>query len=239
MGRSGLEEERRRLLDLIRERLGDARVLRAMEQVERSDFVPASSEDLAYEDIALPIGEGQTISQPYIVALMVDALELRATDRVLEIGTGSGYQAAVLSRMAGEVVTVERLPSLARSAQLRLEALGMDNVSVHVSGPELGWPAQAPYDAIIVSAAAPKLPRRLVDQLVVRGRLVVPVGSRESQELMKVVRTSRRLLRKDHGGLPVCPAHRPRRVARRRRPRRRYVGGVGRLGELRPSAPAL
>ena len=189
MGNSGLEEERRRLLDNIRERLGDVRVLRAMEQVERSDFVPASSAGLAYEDIALPIGEGQTISQPYIVALMVDALELKATDRVLEVGTGSGYQAAVLDRMAGEVVTVERLPSLARSARLRFESLGIDNVSVHESGPELGWPAKAPYDAIIVSAAAPKLPRRLVDQLVVRGRLIVPVGSRESQELMKVVRT--------------------------------------------------
>ena len=189
MGSSGLEEERRRLLDDIRERLGDVRVLRAMEQVERSEFVPASSAGLAYEDIALPIGEGQTISQPYIVALMVDALEVKATDRVLEVGTGSGYQAAVLARMAGEVVTVERLPSLAKSARLRLESLGIDNVSVHESGPELGWPAKAPYDTIIVSAAAPKLPRGLVDQLVVRGRLIVPVGSRESQELMKVVRT--------------------------------------------------
>ena len=146
------------------------RVLRAMEQVERGDFVPSSSAGLAYEDIALPIGEGQTISQPYIVALIVDALELRTTDRVLEIGTGSGYQAAVLARMAGEVVTVERLPSLARSATLRLECLGVDNVSVHVSGPELGCPDKAPYDAIVVSAAAPKLPRGLVDQLVVRGK---------------------------------------------------------------------
>ena len=205
MGRSGLEEERRRLLDHIRERLGDVRVLRAMEQVERGDFVPASSGGLAYEDIALPIGEGQTISQPYIVALMVDALRLRAMDRVLEIGTGSGYQAAVLAHMAGEVVTVERLPSLAKSAQLRLEALGVSNVSVHVSGPELGWPAQAPYDAIIVSAAAPKLPRGLVDQLVVRGRLVVPVGSRESQELMKVVRTSDGFSVRTMGGCRFVP----------------------------------
>ena len=205
MGSTGLEEERRRLLDHIRERLGDLRVLSAMEQVERSDFVPATSASLAYEDIALPIGEGQTISQPYIVALMVDALGLKATDRVLEVGTGSGYQAAVLARMAGEVVTVERLPSLARSAQLRLKSLGIDNVSVHVSGLELGWPDKAPYDAIIVSAAAPKLPRGLVDQLVVRGRLVVPVGSRDSQELMKVVRTRDGFSVKTMGGCRFVP----------------------------------
>ena len=214
MGRSGLEEERRRLLDLIRERLGDARVLRAMEQVERSDFVPASSAGLAYEDIALPIGEGQTISQPYIVALMVEALGLRATDRVLEIGTGSGYQAAVLARMAGEVVTVERLPSLARSAQLRLEALGMDNVSVHVSGPELGWPAQAPYDAIIVCGGGPQAAQRAGGPARRPGKAG---GARRVQGVAGAYEGGADpggLLRKDHGWLSVRPAHRPRRVAR-------------------------
>ena len=186
----GLEEERRRLLDRIREELGDLRVLQAMGQVARTEFVPASNVDMAYEDVALPIGEGQTISQPFIVALMVNALDLRATDRVLEIGTGSGYQAAVLAQLSREVLTVERVPLLADSAVLRLEALGVNNVSVHTAGPELGWPEKAPYDAIVVSAGAPKLPRQLVDQLVIRGRLVVPVGSRETQELMKVVRTT-------------------------------------------------
>ncbi len=176
-------------MDSIRAELGDVKALRAMEQVERSGFVPASSVGMAYEDTPLPIGEGQTISQPFIVALMVDALELRPTDRVLEIGTGSGYQTAVLARMAGEVVTVERLPSLADSARTRLEAMDVGNVEVHTAGPCLGWLPRSPYDAIIVSAGAPRLPRRLVSQLVVRGRMVVPVGSREKQELMKLVRT--------------------------------------------------
>lgn len=183
------EDLRRRLFQRLRREIGDERVVEAMEQVPRECFVPPSVRHLAYQDIPLPIGEGQTISQPFIVALMVSALELRASDRVLEVGTGSGYQAAIMAKLAREVVTVERVPSLAEAARRRLEALGFQNVAVHLAGEELGWPPGAPYDAIIVAAAAPKLPRPLMDQLAHGGRLVVPVGSLEAQELMKVVRT--------------------------------------------------
>ena len=176
-------------MERLSKELGDATVVQAMERVPREAFVPESSASLAYEDTPLPIGEGQTISQPYIVAVMVSALELRRTDKVLELGTGSGYQAAVLSELAREVISVERIRSLAESARLRLESLGYTNVEVSVAGGELGRPQAAPYDAIIVAAGAPRLARDLIDQLEVGGRLVGPVGSKESQELMKVIRT--------------------------------------------------
>lgn len=185
-----LKEERRRLLDRIRDELGDLNVIQAMQKVDRANFVPPSSVHLAYEDIPLPIGDNQTISQPFMVALMIGALDLRASDRVLEVGTGSGYQAAVLARLAREVVTVERIPSLAESADNRLKTLGVDNVRVHLVGEELGWPEGAPFDTVVVSAGAPTLPRKLIDQLVVGGRMVAPVGSMGSQELMRVVRTA-------------------------------------------------
>lgn len=185
-----LKEERHRLLDRIRDELGDLNVIQAMQKVDRANFVPPSSVHLAYEDIPLPIGDNQTISQPFMVALMIGALDLRASDRVLEVGTGSGYQAAVLARLAREVVTVERIPSLAESADNRLKTLGVDNVRVHLVGEELGWPEGAPFDTVVVSAGAPTLPRKLIDQLVVGGRMVAPVGSMGSQELMRVVRTA-------------------------------------------------
>ena len=184
-----LEESKRRLIDRLRLEVGDAKVVQSMERVPREDFVPPESARLAYEDVALPIGQGQTISQPYIVALMVSALELRRTDKVLEIGTGSGYQAAVLAELVWRLVTVERIKTLADSARDRLASLGYSNVEVHVAEKALGWPQEAPYNAIIVAAAAPTLPRRLIDQMVVGGRLVVPVGSKVEQELMKVSRT--------------------------------------------------
>ena len=185
-----MEDARRRLLDRLRRELGDPKVVEAMESVPREAFVLESSASLAYEDAPLPIGEGQTISQPYIVGMMVSALELRRTDRVLELGTGSGYQAAVLSLLAKEVVTIERIPSLADSAKQRLKAQGYSNVEVCPAGQELAWLPASPYDAIIVAAGAPRLARELIDQLVVGGRLVMPVGSKEAQELMKVSRTS-------------------------------------------------
>ena len=187
-GRLALEDARRRLLERLRNEVNAPDVIDAMERVPREAFVPEASAHQAYEDIPLPIGEGQTVSQPYIVAVMVNALELKRTDRVLEIGTGSGYQAAVLAEIAAEVVTVERIESLAEHAVKRLETLGYSNVQVHLSGRELGWPDTGHYDAVIVAAGAPKLPRELIRQLRVGGRLVVPVGSRESQELMKVTR---------------------------------------------------
>ena len=172
--------------------VGDSKVIRAMERVPREEFLPEGSAHLAYEDIPLPIGEGQTISQPYIVAVMISALELRRTDKVLEVGTGSGFQAAVLSELAREVVTVERISALATKARERLKACGCSNVEVCLAESKLGWRAGAPYDAIIVSAGAPSLPRGLVDQLEVGGRLVIPTGSRESQELMKVIKSADR-----------------------------------------------
>lgn len=174
----------------MRQELHDEKVVQAMERVPREAFVPEGMRQAAYEDMPLPIGEGQTISQPLIVAVMVSALELRATDVVLEAGTGSGYQAAILSLLAQRVVSVERLPDLADAARERLRRLGYANVEVMLAGRELGWPAGAPYGAIIVAAAAPKLPRGLIAQLAEGGRLVVPVGSLDSQELMKVTKTA-------------------------------------------------
>lgn len=184
-----LEEEKKRLFDRIRAEVADQRVVNAMMRVAREAFIPEPSAHLAYDDAALPIGEGQTISQPYIVALMVSALKVRRTDAVLEVGTGSGYQAAVLAELAREVTSVERRSALADSARARLASLGVVNVTVHLAGAALGWPSGAPYNGVIVAAAAPRLPRELIDQLEIGGRLVVPIGSREQQELMKFTRT--------------------------------------------------
>jgi protein-L-isoaspartate(D-aspartate) O-methyltransferase len=167
----------------------DEQVIGAIAQVPRDRFVPEESKDLAYEDIPLPIGLGQTISQPMIVAMMVRALELRRSDRVLEVGTGSGYQAAILAKLSDTVITVERIPSLAEAARERLASLGNDNVSVVLAEGSIGWKPEAPYDAIVVAAGAPTLLRGLMDQLATGGRLVIPVGSLESQQLMKATRS--------------------------------------------------
>ena len=181
-------QARRALLYRLRREIDDHRVVEAMERVRREHFVDESQTHLAYDDAPLPIGHGQTISQPYIVGLMVSALELRRSDTVLEIGTGSGYQAAILAELARRVLTVERIESLADSAADRLEALGYTNVEVHVAGRVVGWPGGGPYNAIIVAAGAPKLPAGLMQDLAPGGRLVVPVGSKETQELVKVTR---------------------------------------------------
>ena len=168
----------------------DIRVLEAMGRVPRELFVPAELRRRAYADAALPIGDGQTISQPYMVARICEALALRGGERVLDVGTGSGYQAAVLAELAGEVHTIERIPQLAETAQASLEAAGYgDRVRVHVGDGTLGLPAQAPFDAIAVAAAAPELPSTLYEQLVARGRLVVPVGGLRDQQLQLVVRS--------------------------------------------------
>lgn len=169
----------------------DERILEAFRSVPREDFVPEELSEFAYEDAPLPIGEGQTISQPYVVAVTIEALGLRGGERVLEIGTGSGYAAAVLSRIAKEVYTVERLEPLARSAKDRLERLGYSNVHVLCGDGTLGWRENAPYDAIAVAAGGPKIPEALLEQLAIGGRLVIPVGPDESsQSLVRVIRES-------------------------------------------------
>ncbi len=168
----------------------DERVLDAMERVPRHVFVPEGLRDRAYDDAALPIGSGQTISQPYMVARICEALSLHGSERVLDVGTGSGYQAAVLAELAAEVHTIERLPELAEAARSRLEEAGYgDRVHVHVGDGTLGLPEHAPFDAIAVAAAAPELPASLYDQLEPRGRLVVPVGKRHGQQLQLIVRS--------------------------------------------------
>jgi protein-L-isoaspartate(D-aspartate) O-methyltransferase len=181
--------ERSHLVEFLRREIRDERVLAAVGRVPREIFVGSSQWPSAYEDRPLPIGRGQTISQPLIVAMMTEALALEGPERVLEVGTGSGYQAAILAEMARQVVTVERHGELARKAAETLEKLGYRNVEVHLAEATLGWPRQAPYDAIVVSAGAPRVPRELLDQLAVGGRLVIPVGPRYEQNLFKIVKT--------------------------------------------------
>ena len=167
----------------------DERVLEAMNRVPRELFVPDEYREHAYEDAALPIGWGQTISQPYMVARIVETLGVDHDDRVLDVGTGSGYQAAVLAELAGEVVSIERLPELAERARACLALAGYDRVELHVGDGTLGVPERAPFDAIAVAAAAPGLPEALYDQLRPGGRLVIPVGGRLGQRLELIVRS--------------------------------------------------
>jgi protein-L-isoaspartate(D-aspartate) O-methyltransferase len=183
----------------------DERVLAAMEKVPRHLFVDKDLEDRAYDDCALPVGEGQTISQPYMVALMTELLELKGDEKVLEIGTGSGYQSAVLSTLAAEVYTVERIHSLAIKAKKLLADLEYVNVHVVISDGTLGLPEHEPYDAIIVTAGAPKIPLQYTEQLKTDGRLVIPVGSRYSQELYQIRRTSRGIERSVSTGCVFVP----------------------------------
>jgi protein-L-isoaspartate(D-aspartate) O-methyltransferase len=167
----------------------DPNVLAAMREVPREAFVPQDQTDFAYDDGPLPISEGQTISQPYVVALMIQELKIAAEDRVLEIGTGSGYAAAIISRMAAETYTVERIESLVDFARQNLEVLGYDNVHVQQGDGTLGWSEHAPYNAIIVAAGGPEVPESLKEQLAIGGRLIIPVGSEQrAQRLIKVTR---------------------------------------------------
>ena len=184
----------------------DARVLQAFREVPREAFVPPELDDRAYQDSPLPIGEGQTISQPYVVALMVETLAVRPTDRVLEVGAGSGYAAAILSRLAGEVYAIERHPSLAAAAAERLGELGYDNVHVRVGDGTLGWPDRAPFDLILVSAGGREVPAPLVAQLAAGGRLVIPVGDAWQQELIRILKTpDRRLVTERLGPVVFVP----------------------------------
>jgi protein-L-isoaspartate(D-aspartate) O-methyltransferase len=179
-------EALQRLLDSLRADITDQRVLEAIATTPREAFVPADLAPHAYENRALPVGEGQTISQPIIVATMLQALALQPTDAVLDVGTGTGYQAALLSKLAARVVTVERIQSLADRARANLRLLHADNVTVVNAGPELGFQPAGPYDAIVVGAAAPSVPATLLAQLAPRGRLVMPVGMPFRQRLVLV-----------------------------------------------------
>lgn len=200
---------RHRMVEEQIERRGvrDPLVLEALRAVPREEFVPPEMVDDAYADGPLPIGEGQTISQPYVVALMTEALELSGGDRVLEIGAGSGYAAAVLGEIAGEVFTVERHAALAQTAEERLRRLGYEHVHVLCGDGSKGWPEHAPYDAIVVAAGAPAVPEALEAQLAVGGRLVIPVGGgRTLQELLRLRRVSEtEYQREELGGVRFVP----------------------------------
>ena len=185
------ESERLRMVETQSAGRGvkDTRVLAAMRRIPRHEFLPEAIRGVAYADQALPIGEGQTMSQPYMVALMTELLELKGPERVLEIGTGSGYQAAVLAELCEKVYTVERVKMLAAQAPTVLDRLGYKNVAIKVYDGTYGWKEMAPFDAIIVTAGSPDVPSALVDQLKANGRLVIPVGERHSQQLVRMIKT--------------------------------------------------
>lgn len=179
----------------------DPRVLEAMRKVPRHMFVDEALQEQAYSDHPMPIGDKQTISQPYIVALMTETLQLKGDEKVLEIGTGSGYQAAILGELAERVFSIERYPNLAYRANQILQKLGYKNIIVRVADGTIGWPDEAPFDAIMVTAGAPRVPQPLVDQLAMGGRLVVPVGDRISQELILVKRVPEGIQKTNLGGV--------------------------------------
>jgi protein-L-isoaspartate(D-aspartate) O-methyltransferase len=200
-GRDPYARARDRMVELLAQRgIVDARVLDAMRAIPRHDFVPEPFTSKAYGDHALSIGAEQTISQPYMVALMTQLLDLKAEDRVLEIGAGSGYQTAVLAAIARYVYGIERIADLARQAMTRLQALKITNATVKCFDGTIGWSEHAPYDAVLVAAGGPSIPEPLVAQLKVGGRLVAPVGTERSQRLVRLVKTVRGVVEEDYGG---------------------------------------
>lgn len=183
---------------LIPRGIKDERVLNAMKKIPRHLFVDESMQYKAYDDMALPIGEGQTISQPYMVAVMTELLELTGNEKVLEIGTGSGYQAAILAELAKEVYSVERVAVLTNRAEERFHLLGYNNIRIKIGDGTLGWPEEAPFDRIIITAGTPKIPEPLIDQLSDEGIIVAPVGDRFSQQLLKVIKSKGKLFEDYH-----------------------------------------
>ena len=183
----------------------DSRILAAMQEIPRHLFIPPPYDRAAYDDNPLPIGSGQTISQPYIVALMTELLHPKASDNMLEIGAGSGYQAAVLSRLVRQLTTIERIKMVADLARRNLEFLGIDNVVVIEGDGTLGYPGNAPYNGIIITAATPDVPKPLIDQLADGGTLVVPVGGRDVQDLITIRKQGTSFIREFHGGVRFVP----------------------------------
>jgi protein-L-isoaspartate(D-aspartate) O-methyltransferase len=183
----------------------DERVLSAMRSVPRHLFVPAAYRGVAYSDCPLPIGRGQTISQPYIVAVMTELLALKPEDRVLEIGAGSGYQAAILANLAKSVISIERISEVAEIARENLSRIGISNVKIITGDGTLGYPEQAPYDAVLITAATPEVPAPLIEQLADGGRLIAPVGSRDLQELVRITKRKDQVIRELFGGVVFVP----------------------------------
>jgi protein-L-isoaspartate(D-aspartate) O-methyltransferase len=190
---------------LVNRGIRNRRVLAAMAWVPREWFLPPHLAENAYDDSPLPIGSGQTISQPYVVALMTEALAPRHRDRILEIGTGSGYQTAILARLARAVFTIERRPDLLVEAEERFRRLRLDNITTRLGDGAAGWPEAAPFDGILVTAAAPRVPDPLPAQLALQGRLVIPLGDLASQELVILQRTARGLEERRAGGVRFVP----------------------------------
>jgi protein-L-isoaspartate(D-aspartate) O-methyltransferase len=203
---SRADERSRMVENQIRSRgVSNPQVLRAMREIPRHLFIPPPYNTTAYEDAPLPIGNGQTISQPYIVALMTELLDPQPEDHVLEIGAGSGYQAAILSMLVRHVTTIERIPAVADLARENLAKIGLKNISIIVGDGTRGYPEHAPYDGIMITAATPEIPKPLIDQLAVEGILVAPVGGREIQELITLTRNENGILRSSHGGVRFVP----------------------------------
>ena len=201
-----LSYQRERMVKLIASRgVGDARVLQAMRDLPRHHFVPLHMRSQAYGDHALPIGASQTISQPYVVAQMTAILEVEPEHSVLEVGTGSGYQTSILAKLARRVFSLERVPELAQTAIQRMRELGFDNVKIQTFDGTVGWSEFAPFDRIIVTAAAPKVPQPLVDQLAIGGRMVVPEGDRDIQQLVTYNKTRRGLKRQEGEAVVFVP----------------------------------
>src|SRR5215467_2635528 len=192
--------QRMRMVELLRSRgIRDERVLKVMSEVPRHFFVPEALAAKAYGDHALPIGHDQTISQPYMVARMSELLEVDPDSTVLEIGAGSGYQTAVLSALAGRVFAIERLSELARTAQRNIRRLGCYNATVKWFDGTIGWSDHAPYDGILVAAGSPDVPEPLINQLIIGGRLVIPIGDADKQVLVRAIKTEKGFAREDHG----------------------------------------
>lgn len=205
MNDTNLLLKRAELLALLRREIDDHSVIEAISRVPREAFVPSENLHQAYDNRPLAIGHNQTISQPSIVARMTQALEIKPGQKILEVGTGSGYQTAVMAEMAEWIITTERIPQLSERATLVLEQLGYSNIEFHITRESLGWPPQAPYDAIMVTAGAPEIPAELLEQLKINGKMVIPVGSLHEQELYRVTRRLKDYTLEKLGGCRFVP----------------------------------